>query len=71
MAEGTTDESDGLEDVEFLAEHEKYIEDCAKHTFEILKAEADRQDVSSLIFLFANVITASSRNDKFCRYQST
>ena len=45
MVEGITDESDGLDDAEFLAEHEKYLENCAKHRFEILKGEADRQNV--------------------------
>ena len=45
MAEGTTDESDGLDDAEFLAEHEKYLEDCQKHDLEVLKAEDARQNV--------------------------
>jgi hypothetical protein len=45
MAEGTTDESDGLDDAEFLGEHEKYLQQCDKHTFEVLEAEEARQNV--------------------------
>jgi hypothetical protein len=45
MAEGTSDESDGLDDAEFLGEHEKYLEDCDKHDIEVLEAEEARQNV--------------------------
>ena len=51
MAEGTTDESDGLDDAEFLADHEKYLEDCDAHTLAIHKAEEERQNV---LFSFNN-----------------
>jgi hypothetical protein len=45
MTEGTTDESDGLDDAEFLGEHEKYLEDCEKQTLDLLNAEEERQNV--------------------------
>lgn len=70
MAEGMTDESDGLDDAEFLGEHEKYLQDCDKHEFEILKAEEARQIVRCIL-KFANVITASSRSRQFSRCQSS
>ena len=52
MAEGTSDESDGLDDAEFLGEHEKYLEDAERRTLELLKTEEERQNVG---FLFVQI----------------
>jgi hypothetical protein len=56
MAEGTSDESDGLDDAEFIGEHEKYLEDAERRTVELLKMEQERQTVLSLSLEFANVM---------------
>lgn len=45
MAEGTTDESDGQDDAEFLTEHQKYLEYCEEHKQELLKKEQERLEV--------------------------
>lgn len=45
MTEGTDEESDGLDDAEFLAEHQKYIDQCDARTADLLKAEHEREAV--------------------------
>lgn len=45
MTEGTDEESDGLDDAEFLAEHQKYVDYCDARTTDLLKAEHDREAV--------------------------
>ena len=42
----TTEESDGLDDAEFLDQHEKYIESSQDRTSQLLKSENERQAVS-------------------------
>jgi hypothetical protein len=41
----TEDETDGIDDSEFLTEAEKYQEFCDARTFELLKVEEERQNV--------------------------
>ena len=55
MTEGT-DDSDGLDDTEFQAEHEKYLEDTENRTLEVLKQEEERLNVRKSCFRHANVI---------------
>jgi hypothetical protein len=63
--DGGSDESDAMEDAEFIEEHEKYLEYCERRTIELLKAEEDRQNVQILLKNFhANVIIASSKCDQ-------
>jgi len=38
-----TEESDGLDDAEFLSEHERYIEYCNARTAELIRQEEERQ----------------------------
>ena len=42
----TEEESDGLDDAEFITQHAKYIEYCANRTNDLLKAEEERLNVS-------------------------
>jgi hypothetical protein len=45
MAEGTEEESDGVDDTEFLAEHQKYLEDIQQRTLELHRLEEERRNV--------------------------
>jgi hypothetical protein len=45
MAEGSSDESDGEDNAEFLAEHEKYLEDAEIRNAQLLQKEEERQAV--------------------------
>ena len=59
MVEGTSEESDGLDDTEFLEEHEKYLEYCENREAETLKQEEERQNVPrnpTWLWKCANVI---------------
>ena len=55
MAEGTEEESDGLDDAEFIDEHQKYLEEVQHRTRELHRLEDERQSVP-LIPKNANVI---------------
>jgi len=52
MTEGTSDDSDGLDDTEFQEEHEKYLEDSENRTIQILKLEDERLTVREILILF-------------------
>ena len=56
MTEGTDEESDGLDDSEFLAQLAMYVDNCESRTLDLLKAEQDRQAVSDLILRYANIV---------------
>ena len=45
MTEGTDEESDGQDDSEFLPEHQKYVDYVETRTFDLLKAEQERETV--------------------------
>ncbi len=48
MTEGTEEDSDGLDDTEFIAEHQKYLEEIQQRTLELHRLEGERQNVLSL-----------------------
>lgn len=48
MTEGTEEDSDGLDDAEFIAEHQKYLEDVQQRTLELHRLEGERQNVHSI-----------------------
>jgi hypothetical protein len=51
----TEEESDGLDDTEFITQQEKYQEYCTNRTSELLKAEEERLNVT--------LLPVSSKND--------
>ena len=40
-----TEESDGLDDAEFIDEHERYLEFCNARAAELIRQEEERQSV--------------------------
>jgi len=42
-----SDESDGLDDADFVEQHENYLRQCEVRTAEILKREEERLQVST------------------------
>ena len=49
-ADGGSDESDGMDDADFLAERQKYVEYYEKRTNDLLKAEEERQNVLPILY---------------------
>lgn len=48
MEPTTEEESDGLDDAEFITQHDKYIEYYTDRTNDLLKAEEERLNVTFL-----------------------
>jgi len=46
MTEGTEEDSDGLDDAEFTAEHENYLQELQRHDMELLRLEEELQNVT-------------------------